>query len=124
MKYFRNVPSKRLQQWNLRQRKKLRLGEFQELCFPFEAKLKHELSDEELGSLIEEFYSFLEQHSLNAATFSDVAAADKMSGVVQFEGRGGVTVEHRQIVLDWLKQHALIASCEAGELVDAWHGWD
>ena len=37
---------------------KLRLGEFQELCFPFEAKLKHELSDEELGSLIEEFYSF------------------------------------------------------------------
>ncbi|WMW80775.1 50S ribosome-binding protein YggL [Undibacterium cyanobacteriorum] len=124
MKYFRTVPSKHLQQWNHRQRKKLRLGEFQEFCFPFDAKLKHELSDDELNQLIEAFYSFLEQHSLNAATFSDVALADKMSGVVQFEGRGGVTNEHRTVVLEWLRAHPLIASCEAGDLVDAWHGWD
>ena len=124
MRTFDTVPNSKLKQWKPRQRRKLRVGEYQEFLFTFELSLKEELSEDEFNGFIKSFYDFLEQHQLNAATFSDVATPLTMSGVVQFEGRGSVTNEHRTLVIDWLNAQALIAECIPSELVDAWHGWE
>ena len=104
-----------------RLRKKLRLGEFREYCFEISYQRTPDLPLDELGDeLGDDFIAMIEDHGLQ---FGGGGPPDTWHGVVELNGRGTVTEEHRQIVAGWLEWHPRITTYTIGELVDAWHGW-
>jgi uncharacterized protein YggL (DUF469 family) len=104
-----NVMSKRRSQ---RQRKKLHIGEFQELGFCFEAKLKEGTNDD---ALIDAFLE--EAIAPQQLSFGGWVT----SGTVEKMGRGSVSPEARQSVLAWLKSRPEIVALKASELMDIWY---
>ena len=102
-----------------RLRKKLRLGEFREFCFPISFETPA-LSNADREQLCDDFLEFLEANRL---AFGG-RVHDKWNGIVQFEYRGTATEEHRQLVRAWLNGNPQITEVQIGELVDAWHSRD
>ena len=98
-----------------RQRKKLHVGEFQELGFLFNATL-HDGSNDE--ALIDAFLA--ETMAPNDLSFGGWATG----GAIQKIGRGSVTEEARQAVLNWLGARSEIAKLSATGLIDMWYSTD
>jgi uncharacterized protein YggL (DUF469 family) len=95
-----------------RQSKKLHIGEFQELGFLFEATLKAGANEHTF------FEAFLtEAIDLNKLGFGGWATG----GSVEKHGRGSVTEEQRQMVLNWLVARPEVAALSATGLVDMWY---
>jgi uncharacterized protein YggL (DUF469 family) len=95
-----------------RLRKKLHLGEFKELGFCFEAKLK----------------GGVDQHVLLDTFLTEAIAAQGLSfggwvtgGAVEKHGPGSVSIEQRQFVLAWLKRRPEVEALTASELIDMWY---
>jgi uncharacterized protein len=95
-----------------RQCKKLHIGEFQELGFLFEATLKAGTDEH---TLVEAF--LIEAIDMNKLGFGGWATG----GSVEKLGRGSVTADQRQIVLNWLAARPEIATLSATGLVDMWY---
>ncbi len=103
-----------------RLRKKLRLGEFREFCFEISFQAPPGMSIDEFDKLTDDFIAMIEDNGLQ---FGGGGPPGTCHGVVELNGRGTVTEEHRQIVALWLESHPGITTYTIGELVDAWHGW-
>jgi uncharacterized protein len=105
-------------QHNQRQRKKLHLGEFQELGFEASANFAGEVEVERRADLLEAFLEFIEANGLLAAvSTSDAFDAYLISGAP----RGSATEEDRRIVQTWLAERSDLTEVHVGELSDAWH---
>lgn len=96
-----------------RLRKKLRLGEFQELGFFYETTIKvgideHAFIDGLLSHVIE-------PNGLGFSGWVGGGAVSKLS-------RGSVLAGERQAVLDWLAGRSEVLSRSATGLVGMWHG--
>ena len=108
-----------------RLRKKLHLGEFQELGFEFYFEFKEELSEEldedELDGIdhfLDEFETCLETIGLS---FTGVTNAVRCTGFITAGYRKTVSVGERQTVIDWLSNHGNIHEIDVLPLVDAWY---
>ena len=103
-----------------RLRKKRRLGEFAELGFRLRFAMSRNLDESARNTLLDEFLDEIERLGLQ---FGGGGVHDG-DGFTEFCGRGTATEQHRTAILSWLEQHSNIENPSAGELVDAWHGWD
>lgn len=108
--------------YNARQRKKHRVGEFQEMGFEFSADLADATAantDDLLGRFIEEAVEPAELAV--AAGINDCA----LHGFAVAGGkRGSVTPEQRERLEQWLRNAGAFSNVQVGPLRDAWHGAD
>lgn len=96
-----------------RLRKKLHLGEFQELGFLYEATIKVGVNERAfIDSLLSET---IEPNGLAFGGWVGGGAVSKLR-------RGSVSEGERQAVLDWLARRPEVLSLSATGLVDMWHG--
>jgi len=117
----RSPSNGKLNSLNRRQRKKLRVGEFQELVFEIRIQFGQPMDDATLDTFWDDFIDWVESRRLAVGARSDLV---KMDGVISAWGRGSPTEADRQALLDWLRLRSEVASAEAGDFVDGWYGWD
>jgi uncharacterized protein YggL (DUF469 family) len=96
-----------------RLRKKLHVGEFQQLGFEITLFLSKELSSTQSNDFWDSFIGEIEANNL---TFGGGEI-----GFVVPDGRTSATEGHRQVVQAWLSKRPEISSVTVGPLVDAWH---
>lgn len=96
-----------------RLRKKLRLGEFQELGFFYEATIKGSVDEHAfIDGLLSEV---IEPNGLGFGGWVGGGAVSKLH-------RGSVSEGERKLVLNWLAERPEVMSLSATDLVDMWHG--
>ena len=95
-----------------RLRKKLHVGEFQQLGFLFEAELAKNTDDE---ALVDSFLvEAIAPRNLSFGGWATGGAIDKL-------GRQSVTEEDRSAVLAWLAARPEVTALSASGLVDMWY---
>ncbi|HIE4192344.1 MULTISPECIES: YggL family protein [Burkholderia] len=106
------------QGYNRRQRKKLHIGEFQELAFNATAHYRNDMTDLERGQLIDAFIDFVEANGLLT-----VASADEGIGAYVISGapRGTTTDADRELVRGWLAARPELTDVQVSEFTDAWY---
>lgn len=98
-----------------RLRKKLRIGEFQELGFTWEASFKLPLSPDQAEGLVDALI-------VEAIEPGDLAFGGWANGgVVTPIRRRSVSESQRLAVLSWLRARKEIADVRASALFDVWH---
>ena len=103
-----------------RLRKKLRLGEFQELGFEVSFRCRPGLSDGERDQLL---WDFVEQAvEANGLVAGGGGGPEELSFFVCLDGRGSATDGHRSAVGAWLGSEGRVSEWRVGPLVDAWNG--
>ncbi|MEC4722010.1 50S ribosome-binding protein YggL [Noviherbaspirillum sp. CPCC 100848] len=112
------MPAKTAGKHNLRQRKKLRLGEFQEFGFNVTAKRAKELSTSEHQQFVDRLFDALIEHGL---LFGGVFEDDLKGFVVVRAPRGSVTEAQRDIFKTWLETCHELSDIQVGPLKDAWY---
>lgn len=99
---------------NRRLRKKLRIGEFQELGFEVSFALRPDLSEADSIRFWDGFIAeAIEAHGL--------AFGGGTEGFITAWGRGSATDIHRELVRAWLTSRSEVSSVRVGPLIDAWH---
>lgn len=98
-----------------RLRKKLRIGEFQELGFGVTITLREGLDEARLTVFWDDFIR-------EAIERNGLAYGGGMSGFVTTLGLGSATVSHQEAVLTWLRARSEVQSAVVGPLIDAWYG--
>jgi len=100
---------------NRRLRKKLHLGEFQQLGFEISITLKPNLGIDDLDRFLDEFIlDAIEKNELAFGGGTD-------GGFITTWKRGSASEAHRAIVENWLRQRQEVISVTLGPLVDAWY---
>ena len=102
---------------NRRQRKKLRLGEFQQLGFAVSANCPAGWSDEQREEKMWSLMEAIEQRDLD---FGGGDSASGMDGYVMPAGRDSATDDDREAVRAELTQLGF-ENIEVGALEDAWY---
>jgi uncharacterized protein YggL (DUF469 family) len=121
---FRQLPSARkLARLNRRQRKKVRVGEFQELVFEIRVSFRQPTEDALLDTFLDDFIGLIESRGLAFGGGVNGSSLEG-SGVVSAWGRGSPTDEDRQAVLHWLQQRPEVETADVGAFVDGWYGWE
>lgn len=115
--------SSRIRRLTPRQRKKLRVGEFQEYCFDVELEFRNPIGDEPYSVFIDAFFGFLEQRGMLGGGFGGREPIGKADGVIAMIGRGSPTEQNRDAVVQWLRTRPEIADARALDCKDAWHGY-
>ena len=101
-----------------RLRKKMRVGEFQELGFEYELKVKAELSPEQEEALMDRFVrELLVPRNLAAAGWV-------REGFVTAFARGSASDEDRQATQAWLAAQPEVGEATVSALKDAWYVQD
>jgi uncharacterized protein YggL (DUF469 family) len=101
-----------------RLRKKLRVGEFQELGFTVELTLPPDLDEAAMWLLSD---AFLEQAIEANGLLCGGGCGRSWDVFVVHAGRCSATEAHRAAVAAWLAQQPLLLAARIGPLVDAWH---
>jgi uncharacterized protein YggL (DUF469 family) len=104
-----------MRQQSRRLRKKLRLGEFQQLGFEISITLKPNLEIDALDRFLDEF--ILDTIEKNALAFGGGTDC----GFITTWKHGSASEAHRTIVKDWLSRRSEVVSVTLGPLVDAWY---
>jgi hypothetical protein len=107
---------------NRRQRKKLHLGEFQELGFEVSAELTQELDIDQRGDLLDAFLT--ECIEANGMLFGGGVNRTLGGFVESIAVRGSATDEQRECVRSWLQGRSELRNVTVGPLVDAWHDFN
>ena len=122
---LKQIPSvRKLASLNRRQRKKLRVGEFQELVFEVRIRFHQTMEEARLDTFLDDFIELIESRHLVVGGFGGALPLLATDGIVSTLKRGSPTEEDRQAVLDWVRQRPEVAEVEVGEFVDGWYGWD
>ncbi|MDZ7288872.1 MAG: YggL family protein [candidate division KSB1 bacterium] len=102
-----------------RLRKKLHLGEFQEMGFEVRFRMSSSLDESSFNKLID---AFIEQAiEAKRLMFGGGGNESVWSGFVTLDRRGSATEQHRQFVQHWLQSQPQIVEHYVGPLIDAWH---
>lgn len=119
------LPSaRRLRRLNRRQRKKLRVGEFQDLVFEIRIGFRQPMDDVSHDAFQDGFIAMIESRQLAVGGLGGRLPLLETDGIVSAWGHGSPTAADRQAVLDWLRQRTEVVSAEAGDFVDGWYGWE
>jgi len=105
-----------------RQRKKLRIGEFQELGFSVFAELASPLNALQRDTLIDVFLEKCIEP--NGMLFGGGINRDLEGYVVANSARGSANEQQRECVRAWLAGRSEFSAVTVGPLVDAWYGHD
>lgn len=103
---------------NLRQRKKLRLGEFQELGFEVTAKITKTLTQEDRSAFIDALITAIDEMGL---LFGGGFNGGFEGFVVVDAVRGSVTEQQRESFKKWLETRNELQDVVVGPLKDAWY---
>ncbi|GAB3549707.1 50S ribosome-binding protein YggL [Noviherbaspirillum agri] len=112
------MPVKTKGKHNLRQRKKLRLGEFQELGFEVTAKTTKELTQEDRSAFIDALITAVDEMDL---LFGGGFNGGFEGFVVVNAARGSVTEAQRESFRKWLETRQELKDVVVGPLKDAWY---
>jgi len=123
MKTFQTTPRTRLHRWNRRQRKKLCLGEFQELGFTLHLSFHTPLDDAAYESHWDAIITEIEVLNLCVGGLGGTLPITETDGFVSRFDRGTVTPEQVNSLLTWCRTRPEVKEARASGLVDAWHGW-
>jgi uncharacterized protein YggL (DUF469 family) len=105
--------------YNRRQRKKLRLGEFQEFGFSVQAAVRDPVDQGAVNALLDDFVECVEAHGLIVGG----GVGEALHGFVTSGSAGEpVTDAKRGFVVDWLAGRTEFSKVDVGPLTDAWHG--
>jgi uncharacterized protein YggL (DUF469 family) len=108
------------QKHNRRQRKKLRIGEFQEFGFEIYATFREAIDDKQIDTFLDAFV--IECVELNGLAFGGWAHK-RLSGYVTRAVHPRSAAEtDRELVLNWLTGRNELDDLKVGELSDAWYG--
>lgn len=119
------MPSARkLRCLNRRQRKKLRVGEFQELVFEVRMQFHQPMDGASHDAFLDGFIELTESRYLAVGGMGGQLPLLGTDGIVSALGRGSPTEANQQAVLEWLRHRPEVASAEVGDLVDGWYGWE
>lgn len=113
----------RIRRLTPRQRKKLRVGEFQEHCFDVELVFHAPMRGEPYHDFINDFFGFLEQRSLLGGGFGGKEPFSETEGVIARIERGSPNEEDREAVVQWLRARQEVVDARAKDFKDAWHGY-
>jgi uncharacterized protein YggL (DUF469 family) len=113
----------RMRRLNSRQRKKLRVGEFEEHCFDIELVFHSPMRGEPYHDFINDFFGFLEQRGLLGGGFGGKEPFTETEGVIANIERGSPGEEDREAVVQWLRARPEVVDARAREFKDAWHGY-
>jgi len=102
-----------------RLRKKLRLGEFQELGFEVSFRFSDNASDKTFDEVMEAF--IIQAIESNGLICGGGGKNPELSFFVSLDRRGSVTNEHRQAIQRWLETRPEVKEIRVGPPVDAWH---
>lgn len=103
-----------MRQRSRRLRKKLHLGEFQQLGFEVSITLKPDLGIDNLDCFLDEFI-------LDAIEKNDLAFGGGINcGFISTWKRSSASEAHRAIIQNWLNRRQEVVSVAIGPLVDAW----
>ena len=112
-----------LRSLNQRQRKKLHLGEFQELGATIRLSFKEPLSEAQIEPLFNAFVDFIDPQQLMMAGFGGSLPLAKTDMFICRVGRGTLSQEDVTLLLAWLTARPEVSGAEAGGLVDAYYGF-
>jgi uncharacterized protein YggL (DUF469 family) len=102
-----------------RLRKKLHVGEFQELGFEVRFQVADNLSYDAFDTVVDAFISqAIEAYGLLCG---GGGTNPEWNAFVTRARRGGVTEEHRQAIERWLTARPEVNAVQIGPLVDAWY---
>jgi uncharacterized protein YggL (DUF469 family) len=102
-----------------RLRKKLHVGEFQELGFEVRFLVADNLSNDAFDAVVDAFISqAIEAHGLLCG---GGGKNPEWNVFVTREGRGSVTEGHRQVIETWLAARPEVQAVQIGPLVNAWY---
>ena len=110
---------RRLKKMNLRQRKKMRVGEFTDFGFTLKASFAADMDHAAQDALLDDWLNTVDQQGVSFGGQFD--ASGKLEGAVFPVASTKVTNEVRGVLLDWLKSRSEISGVEASELFDLWH---
>lgn len=102
-----------------RLRKKLHKSEFRELGFELDYDYTGNLEGEPFDQFWGDWIGMIESLGLECG---GGGAGHQSYFIIKY--RGSVSVEQRQAVIDWLGKHPDITNVTAGQLRDAWYGWE
>lgn len=103
---------------NRRQRKKLRLGEFQEMGFDVTAKCTKELAPSERQQFVDRLIdAVVERGLLFGGGFNDFLKGFVVVATLY----GSVTDEQRESLKAWLESCPELTNVQVGPLKDAWY---
>ena len=102
-----------------RLRKKLRVGEFQELCFEVSFKFNRNLNEAEFDEFLDKFIDEIERNKL---LMSGSGKENTWTSYVSSEkNHHSPTDEQRENIKIWLENCSEIAESEVGNFIDAWY---
>ncbi|MBK9393653.1 MAG: YggL family protein [Uliginosibacterium sp.] len=116
------VSRNRVRRLNTRQRKKLYLGEFQELLFELRVEFRTPLEAGAYYQVWDPLILFIEARGLAVAGLGGRFPLAATDGLIFAANRGSPTDADRAAVLAWLEARPEVLSVAAGEFTDAWHG--
>jgi len=114
----------RIRQMNQRQRKKLRLGEFQECIFLIHVRFHQALDQSAYEPLLGDFIGFIVSRKLSLGGMGGSFPVIATDGMIQASGLGSPSEEDRQAVVAWFQARPEVSSAHADEFVDGWYGWE
>ncbi|MBB5446464.1 MULTISPECIES: YggL family protein [unclassified Paraburkholderia] len=103
---------------NRRQRKKLHIGEFQEMAFSASARFLPDTSPAQREVVLETFIAFIEENGMLAAVST---STDFDAFIVSDAPRGSTTEGQRSAVHSWLSTQNCVTDAVVGEMIDAWY---
>lgn len=104
-----------------RQRKKLRIGEFQELGFKVSVTLPENISEEEFDQQIEDFTANIV--GKNGMLCSGLEAGKELILYLEHaQPYQSITIDQRKAVEDWMSQSASFKNYTVSELIDVNYG--
>ncbi|NKJ45843.1 hypothetical protein CIC12_03610 [Burkholderia sp. SG-MS1] len=104
---------------NRRQRKKLRIGEFQELGFEVSAAIRAPLDEQQRDAFIDALIE--ECIEANGLAFGGGVNAGFSGYITSAARRSSATERHREIVGQWLRGRREVTDVIVGGLNDAWY---
>lgn len=118
------IGQRRLARLNRRQRKKLHVGEFQELGFQIGLAFQHPLDDAALDAFYAQAFAFLDAQGLYVGGLGGrLPLADTVGFIAARQG--SVTDAQRAATVAWFQAQPQVSRVQVSDWVDAWHpGYD
>jgi len=116
--------ARRVARLNPRQRKKQRVGEFQELSFEVDLVFRTPMDGAPYDDFLAALSDFLEARGLLAGGFGGAMPLEDTGGIVARAERGSASEEDAAAVVAWLRARPEVVDAKASHLFDAWYGYE
>ena len=115
----------RLRRLNRRQRKKLHLGQFQEMIFEFSVRFEAPLGQAAHDAFVGALFDWLDARGMYAAGLGGTAGEPLAAaeGMAARWGRASATDADRDALTQWLRARPEVGEAHAEPLMDGWYGW-